>query len=165
MSYYKTNDPAVLAAYQSVQAQTAVLRQQAKAFGERFGGEGLVSFSASGHRFAGVRFLHQQPLDVWTAWDKNGMQRPRRKAKAGIPQDRRDALKALNEDWEANAPTEQVSMDPFFQSVGTDWGNVMWSGASWFQRGEWMYFKTSIKLAAEEILGSEFEAAEKAEAA
>lgn len=165
MSYFKTNDPAVLAAYQSVKAQTAALKQQAKVFGDRFGGEGLVSFSASGHRFAGVRFFHQQPLDIWTTWDNNGMQRPRRKPKAGTPQDRRDALKALNEDWEANAPTEQVSMDPFFQSVGTDWGNVMFNGASWFQRGEWIYFKTFIKLSAQEILGSEFEAAEKAEAA
>jgi len=165
MSYYKTNDPAVLAAYQSLKAQTAVLRQQAKIFGDRFGGEGLVYFSASSRRFAGVRFLHQQPLDIWTAWDKDGMQRPRRKAKAGTPQDRRDALKELIAEWEANAPTELVPMDPFFQSVGTDWGNVMFNGASWFQRGEWIYFKTGLKLTAQEILGSEFEAAEKAEAA
>jgi hypothetical protein len=159
MSFYKTNDPAVLAAHRAVQDATAALRQQAKAFGERFGGEGLIGYSASGHRFAGIRFVLQKPLDIWTAWDKDGMQRPRAKAKPGTTQERRDTLKALRAEWDANAPTDRVSMDPLFQSVGIDWGNVMFSGASWFRFGDWMYFDTRLKLTAQEILGSEFEAA------
>jgi hypothetical protein len=162
MSFYKTNDPEVVAAYQALENAAEALKQQAKAFGERFGGEGLIYFSASGHRFAGVRFALQQPLDIWTAWDKDGMQRPRSKPKAGTSQERRDALKTLHAEWDANAPTERVSMDPFFQSVGTNWGDVMFSGASWFRCGEEIYFNTRLKLTAQEILGSEFEAAKAA---
>ncbi|AUR92684.1 coil containing protein [Vibrio phage 1.175.O._10N.261.55.B3] len=72
-------------------------------------------------------------------------------------------LKSLQDEYsEMTNGVENISFDDFFESIGTDWGNLMFSGLNWFECDGFVYLASGMDLSsnATEILGSEFEAAQ-----
>jgi hypothetical protein len=162
MSFYKTNAPAVLAAWEEQHAQKVALKEKIDAFAGRFGGVGLTY--ADPARFAGLRFSPEAPRDLWITADRDGLQWPRRKPLKGASAETKAALKALNAEWEQFFPGERVSSDGLYQSLGfASSMDFMFEGLTLFVHDGFLYASTRKAMPAmTEILGSEFEAAERA---
>ena len=67
--------------------------------------------------------------------------------------------------WDINYPTLRVCFNPFLQSLGTEWGELLFTGIGYFQGVDgYIYVETGATLAEHmvEILHSEYLAAKKA---
>lgn len=74
-------------------------------------------------------------------------------------------LAELNKKYnEGVSQLSKVDFEPFFNSFGTNWGDLMFSGLKWFELDGYVYFATGADFRDRmtEILGSEFEAADSA---
>lgn len=164
MSYYKTNDPAVLTAWEKYTADRKALQAKVDAFSARFRGEGLLYRHPAS--FAGIKFPNYTVSKaLWRNPDSNGLQRPRKNPLPGAGAETKRALKALNADWDENAPKDSISMHPVFQAMGhCNSLDFIIGGISLFVHDGWLYAETgSVKTPKlTEILGSEWEAAREA---
>lgn len=161
MSFFKTNDPVVMAAWNKEKAAYAALRKAADEFAARYAGTGHLYSNPS--RFAGVRFHPPKPRDLWRAPDSHGLQCPRTRPLKGASASTREELKALNADWMAHVPKERVDSDELYRTLGVSWGDFLLSGLEMFQHGGWLYAKTGTQMKSmTEILGSEYSAASEA---
>lgn len=159
MNYYKTNDPAVLAAWETERAEHKALQAKIDTFAARFGGRGLMYTEPA--CFAGIIFKAPLGRDQWTAPDQYGLQRPRAKPLKGASPETKAALKTLNAEWQEHYPTGTVDSDPFYQSLGCNSSmDFIFGGLTLFVHDGWVYLKCGIKMPQlTEILGSEFDAA------
>lgn len=172
MAYYKTRDAGVLAAWKTYREGCDRLQVLADEFAATFpGATALVRTDwHSGRSFYGLRFKPAMPQPLWTKPDeKTGYsQFPRRGLPPGTKGDERKALnaelKALNEDFNARKPKEKSDMQPFLEAMGLGGGALFFAGYKHIITDDCLYISTSAKPndAMVEILGSEFEAAEKA---
>lgn len=164
MSFFKTNDPEVMAAWHKEMVAFAALRKAADEFATRYGGTGHL-YSNPG-RFAGVKFSPPKPRELWRAPDCNGLQCPRTKPLTGSSASTREELKALNADWLAHVPRKLVDSDELYRTLGVDRSDFVFSGLEMFQHGGWIYAKTGTHMKRmTEILGSEYSAASEAQGA
>lgn len=172
MAYYKTSDAGVLAAWKTYREGCDRLQVLADAFAATFpGAKALVSTDwHSGKRFYGLSFNPRMPQPLWTKPDeKTGFsQFPRRSLPPGTKGEERKALNAelkkLNEDFKERKPKEKVDMQPFLESIGLGGGVLFFAGCKLVFVEDVLFVSTSAKPneVMTEILGSEFEAAEKA---
>lgn len=163
MSYYKTNDPEVMAAWKKDRTDRAALQTKIDAFAARFSGKGLMY--AEPARFAGINFPVLMDRNLWCAPDSNGLQRPRSKPLKGASTEIKTALKTLNTVWQVHMPTGQVRSDQLYKAMGH--GNSLdfvFGGITLFVHDGWLYAKTGYEKMPKltEILGSEYEAAHEA---
>ncbi len=191
--YFKTNDPLVIKAHDTMVADSNRLFENCKKFAELFDGVNMMSTSSTGRSFGGLKLNNYYPdifnssspvredTHLWTVPDQHGISWPRKaidikKFKKIISDkdvDVKEAVKKakadldeLRDKWSnERVGMEPVSFDPFFKSFGTDWGNLMFSGLRWFPHDGHIYFETGADFRDRmtEILGSEFEAAEAAQ--
>lgn len=149
--------------------------------GRRFGGLVLNDYHADiFNESAPVR----EDKHLWTSPNNNQISRPRSSldvkkfktellSKGVTDQDvvktkvkeAKAELETLQEEYRKGvSKLEDVSFDPFFETLGTNWGNLMFSGLKWFKHDGFMYFETGENFGDRmtEILGSEFETAEEA---
>lgn len=144
--------------YESLNA----MKKECDAFALVFGGNGaLISFTITGHSFYGIDFKGCVPenSELWTKPRKQNefTAHPRSSVKG---KDLKLALKELNDKYKALRPNvTTLRFDPIYEALGTNWGDVMFSGMQWFKQGDFIYFSTGTSSSAEEIMGSEFEAA------
>lgn len=160
MSYYKTNDPAVLAAWAKNKADRAELQAKVDAFAARFGGKGLMY--ADPARFAGIKFPVPLGRDRWTAPDEHGLQRPRSRPLKGASPETKASLKELNAEWQEHYPDGRVSVDPIYKAMGHHSSlDFILGGVNLFVHDGWLYAKTGHEKMPKltEILGSEYDAA------
>lgn len=161
-AFYKSNDAAVLAAIAAYEARKQVVRAAGKEFADYYGGKLLSRSDLHGYSIAGLCFQPAKDDPLWTKPEREnaGMQRPRA-AVMGATKEQRAALAELKAGWKARFPQEKADMAPVLAAMGTDWGNLFFSGFAMFQHDGYVYVNTSTKLATSmvEILGSEFHAA------
>lgn len=172
MAYYKTEAPEVKKAWEEFQANAKKVHVAGNAFAEQFeGAKALFSNNwHSGCGFFGLCFSPVINSPIWTKpdWKLGKYQRPRSAVQAGIKGEERKALKveleALQAKWKAGEPKEKASLDDFLASIGTHSGNLFFSAFKQFIGADGaFYFSTTVSLSnVVEILGSEFDAAEKA---
>lgn len=161
MSFFKTNDPEVMAAWNKESAAHSELRKAADEFAARYGGTGHLYSSPV--RFAGVKFTPPKPRDLWRAPDNHGLQCPRTRPLTGASASTREELKALNADWMAHVPEERVDSNELYRTLGVSWGDFFFSGLEMFQHGGWLYAKTGTHMKRmTEIMGSEYSVASEA---
>lgn len=165
-AYYKTNDPAVMAALQERSKQVRAVLDAGKAFANAFGGGDVIWRNDSrGTEFIGVRFEPKKDARLWTHPDpkQNGIQRPRNTLQKATP-DEKAELKALREKWNAEFPRIKYDMGPLLAAMGTDWGNLLFAGFGMFQHGGFLWVTTGAKLGPcmVEVLASEYKAAKAA---
>lgn len=171
MAYYKTNDPAVSAAWTAYVAKADELQKQGEDFAAMFpNAKPLFSTDIhSGRRFFGLSFTPTAPQPLWTKPDPKcgNVQRPRSSLPAGIKGDERKALKAeldlLAERYKANAPKAKADLEPFLAAMGLGGGRLFFAGYKQVITDDWVYIETTANPgpAMTEILGSEFEAVNK----
>lgn len=172
MAYYKTSDAGVLAAWKTYREGCDRLQVIGEAFAKRYeGAKPLFQTSFhSGRHFYGLTFSPVMPQPIWTLPDPKAerSQFPRRSAPAGIKGEERKAIKAeldrLNAEYKEHEPKEKADMQPFLKSMGLDGGALFFSTYKHVHAGDCLYVSTTAKPSAVmvEILGSEFDAAEKA---
>ncbi len=172
MAYYKTSDAGVLAAWKTYTEGCDRLQVSADAFAATFpGAKALIRTDwHSGRSFYGLSFNPRMPQPLWTKPnEKTGFsQFPRRSLPPGTKGEERKALNAelkkLNDDFKERRPKETSDMQPFLDSMGLGGGTLFFAGYKHIVTDDCIYVSTSAKPndALTEILGSEFEAAEKA---
>lgn len=164
MSFYKTNNPAVLLAEDKLDKEKELLVQEAKAFAELFGAKQVLYNKSMDFSFGGLCFSPAQDLKLWTNPDrKHGHQKPRVKV-TKLTDEEKQQHKKLLEDWQNNYPNRSVRNDEFYSSFGKEVGSFFFSSLMWFAWDGFVYLKTEVALSQPmiEILGSEFNTAHKA---
>lgn len=166
MSYWKFTSKEALAAWDDMERQEAELKSQGESFAALFDGKPVYQKTMCDWRFYGVRFDGHVYVaaDLWTKpTSKNGYsQQPRVKVPASLKRE----SEALWQLWNAQRPSVTADREAFYESIGLDWGNLLFSGFSMFRHGDVIFAETGATPKAEaggvEILGSEYGAARKA---
>ena len=189
--YYKTNCEKALKAISQMNQQKDELVKKIDKIAAHFNARAMTSTSTTGVRFGGLALNNyqgyswekNQPIRedkiLWTAPDTNDISWPRTsltkkhfeslirgmddQSAKELMKAKRLELKLLQDEYaEMTKGVESVSFDSFFESIGTDWGNLMFSGLNWFECDGFVYLASGMDLSssATEILGSEFELAQ-----
>lgn len=188
--YYKTNCEKVLSAISQMNQEKDNLVKKIDKIASHFNARAMTSTSTTGVRFGGLvlnnyqgySWEKNQPIRedkiLWTSPNSNNISWPRtsltkkhfeplirgmddQNAKE-LMKSKRLELKELQDEYsEMTKGIESISFDSFFESIGTDWGNLMFSGLNWFECNGYVYLASGMDLSssATEILGSEFESA------
>ncbi|WP_337038601.1 MULTISPECIES: hypothetical protein [Pseudescherichia] len=160
MSYYKYNSAEALAALADMESQERDLKKLGESFAGIFGGKPVFQKTASDWRFHGIRFedgMYGSHL-LWTKPNANNgwSQQPRVK----VPANLKEESKALWFLWNEKRPDLIVSRDQFYESLGLDWGNLLFGGFEMFRLGDVIFVGTGCTPKSEsgavEILGSEY---------
>ncbi|WP_153164361.1 hypothetical protein [Stenotrophomonas nematodicola] len=164
MTYYKTNDPAVLTAWEQERAGKAELQAEIDAFAARFGGEGLMYADTA--RLAGIRFSPAKPRDLWRSPDHNGLQWPRSAPLKGATAETKAALKALQAEWNDHLPAREIDTNAVYRALGFSSSlDFLFEGLRLFRANGFVYASTKKAMPRmTEILGSEYELAKAARA-
>lgn len=188
--YYKTNCEKVLSAISQMNQEKDNLVKNIDKIADHFNARAMTSTSTNGVRFGGLvlnnyqgySWEKSQPIRddkiLWTVPNANKISWPRtsltkkhfeslirdmddQEAKE-LMKTKRLELKSLQDKYsEMTKGIESISFDSFFESIGTDWGNLMFSGLNWFECDGYVYLASGMDLSSSaiEILGSEFESA------
>lgn len=188
--YYKTNCEKVLSAISQMNQEKDNLVKKIDKIASHFNARAMTSTSTTGVRFGGLvlnnyqgySWEKNQPIRedkiLWTSPNSNNISWPRKSLtkshfkdlirnmsdeEAGeLMKKKRSELKVLQDEYnEMTKGIDSISFDRFFESIGTDWGNLMFSGLNWFEFGGFVYLASGMDLSSNaiEILGSEFESA------
>jgi len=158
--YYKTDNPAVLAIHAQIEAAKDVLLAGAKAVAAEFNGRPMFSHNIHSYEFANLvlnDYYDRADRDFWTKPNRQTqISSPRTSKVKGKSQEQADFIKKYYE----MAP-KSVDLEPLYKAMGTDWGNLCFSGYTMFFVDGTLYFGTSAALGEvmTEIMGSEFDAA------
>lgn len=166
MSYWKFTSAESLAAWDEMVRQEEELKKQGSTFAALFGGNPAYQKTMCDWRFYGVLFFGRAygHEDLWTkGTSKNGGARqPRVKVPAALKRE----SEALWQLWNDQRPHITADREAFYESIGLDWGNLMFCGFASFRYGDVIYVETRATPKPEaggvEILGSEYAAAERA---
>lgn len=171
MAYYKTSDARVLAAWKTYREEADRLQVLGNEFAKRYEGASAMFSTSfhSGRRFFGLKFNPAMPQPLWTKSDHKagGSQFPRQALPPGTKGDERKALKLeltqLREDFNEHKPKGEADMQPFLDSMGLGGGALFFGSYKHVAKDDCLYVSTTAKPSSlmTEILGSEFEAAEK----
>ena len=171
MAYYKTSDARVLAAWKTYREEADRLQVLGNEFAKRYEGASAMFSTSfhSGRRFFGLKFNPAMPQPLWTKPDHKagGSQFPRQALPPGTKGDERKALKLeliqLREDFNEHKPKGEADMQPFLDSMGLGGGALFFGSYKHVAKDDCLYVSTTAKPSSlmTEILGSEFEAAEK----
>ncbi|WP_421180390.1 hypothetical protein [Aeromonas enteropelogenes] len=160
--YYKTIDAGVLAAHANFEAAKNALFEKANALGKEF--NGTPKFSSDVNRFKCAHlvlnnYYQREDKDLWTKPDKHSLSAPRRGKVKGKTKEQ----EALRERYWEMFP-EPVNTNPLYESMGLNWGDLLFGGGfTMFAHDGAIYLRTGAEVGPmmTEILGSEFEAAER----
>lgn len=166
MSFWKFSSKEALAAWDEMQRQEDELTAASREFASIFNGKPVYQRTMCDWRFYGVRFDGNEygNAGLWTKpTSKNGYaQCPRVK----VPANLKAESEALWQLWNEKRPRNIADKEAFYQSIGLDWGNLIFSGFSTFRYGDVIYVATGATPKPEaggaEILGSEYNAVHKA---
>jgi len=173
MSCYKVTDPAVIAIYEQMMDQVRALKAEALAFAEKFDAKPCYCNEVSQFRFSGLilkNYYQRSDMALWTSPIRGvGKSWPRRSLKripAWSKEDftaKKAALAELQRAYEEAWPViDKVDRDPLWDAIGTNWGELAFSGISLFFVDGELYLSTRLELKiCTEIIGSEYAAAEK----
>jgi hypothetical protein len=164
-AFYKTSDPAVLAAMAAYEREVGSVFAAGKEFSAHYGGKLLTRADLHGRSVAGLCFEPAKDDPLWTKPDAQqaGMQRPRTSLK-GATKEQRAALAELAAGWRVRFPSAKADLEPVLATMGTDWGSLFFTNFAMFQHEGAVYASTGAKLAPcmVEILSSEYAAAKAA---
>jgi hypothetical protein len=171
MPTYKITTPEAVQACKAFDEARDALLARGRVFAARYpGSKPIYTYDVHGSSLHGVAFSPVNDSPLWTRPQRDGgdVQRPRKEPAKGIKGDERReqvaALKVLNAEWDAHFPAEKVDRLPVLAALGTDWGSVLLNGMRYFELEGAVYLNTTISLIDgwQEILGSEYEAADAA---
>ncbi|MEC4728156.1 hypothetical protein HWQ46_21705 [Shewanella sp. D64] len=165
--YYKVEDRNALAAYQLIDQQRKVGNDAASELEKRFDGVAIFRRSLDRITFIGLKlssFKLREDSRLWVkpsahhgfaSWPKA------RTANLAL----KGRLVEMRVAWRGLVP-EPVELEPFYQTLGISWCDLVFGGIDFFECDGVIYVGTSASLnVGVEILGSEFNEMKKMEAA
>lgn len=167
--YFKTNNPAVLTAYNEFRSAHTKLKKQAELFAEQFDAEPVILADSDSIYFAGLKFKNpsQVNFDIWRKPDRTFKScslrvKPLNKhatEEFNITQKKwNDLYQVFFKDFEGQyRPT--VNKEPFYNSLGVNSGDLFFSSLQAFLHDGNVYINTGLSIKFVEIVGSEYEAA------
>ena len=164
--FFKTNAPEAVQAITDFFAKKSALHAAADAFAAEFDAKAVVTMDIN--RVSYVGFIFNNPDQVNTGvWTKPSPSyhrishlraKPTKKEFKAEWVEASEKHKALFDKYFPNG--SRIDKDEIYRSLGTDWGNVAFTGLACFLHDGYVYVNTGLsKLNAEEILGSEYEKA------
>lgn len=162
MSFYKTNCPVAIKAWDDYNAAAADLRARCESFAAGFGGK--AALYGNPLRFGGILFDSSPGGDLWCAADRDAVHKPRRIPRRGSTPEVRAAVKENISKWDAGRPDDRVCFDPIYKALGKNNSmDFIFTGMKLVRHGGWIYADTGADMPLmTEILGSEFAEANKA---
>ncbi|WMC11712.1 hypothetical protein PU634_04935 [Oceanimonas pelagia] len=163
--YYKTSEPAVIAAYQKMMADAHDLRDRAQACCNEFDAMPVIGQCAREYRYHGMRlngFDVREDRHLWTRPDPNygGLSKVRSRL-TGHSAELKELRARVKQHW---PEPDTVSKDGLYQALGTNWGNILLCGIAITEYNGTLYLATSATLTGcTEITGSEYQQAEREE--
>ena len=172
MPFYKTSEKEVLAAYAAYAEKNIEVVAEAKAFADQFNATPVYRHDLFGRSFFGLKFSPALTSPLWTKSGDGDTQRPRTAlprdvSRTSTPEARKRlnaSLKELGAKYSENFPQIKASLEPLWESIGTDWGNLLLCGVGFFATDEAVYVSTSARLndRVTEIFASEYSKAKEA---
>lgn len=161
--YYKTTEPAVIAAYQKMMADAQDLLDRATVCCAEFDAEPVIGQDVNGYRFYGLRFNNYSKREDKHLWTKPDPRRGLLSSVRSRATGHAAALKALKEKVEQHWPKPStVSKDGIYKSLGTTWGNMLLCGIGITEHNGTLYLTTQAKIHnCIEITGTEYEQAQR----
>lgn len=166
MPYYKTSEKEAVAAYAAYAEQNTGVVAEAKAFADRFNATPVYRHDLFGRSFFGLKFSPALTSPLWTKPGDGDTQRPRTAlprdiSRTSTPEARKRLnamLKALYAEYSENFPKGKASLEPLWESIGTDWGSLLLCGVGFFATDEAIYVSTPARLndRVTEIIASEY---------
>ncbi|HGE6046412.1 TPA: hypothetical protein ACGGS3_000626 [Vibrio cholerae] len=164
--YYKSTSDEPVNALASYREQKESYARLFDPLTNHFNAKAIFTYSHHGVSFYSIAFNDYESLEDKDLWTKPDFRsacacRVRSSVKG---KDNSQRLKALKEKYDSLIPkdAESPSLHPFYDSIGTNWGDLVFSGMKWFEYDGAVYIATSLKLTKNviEITGSEFSTAE-----
>lgn len=135
-----------------------------QSFAQLFDGVAVYATSADSRRFAGIRLKDYESRADKHLWTKPTKQNGYVSSVRSKPlsQAHKAEHEALQQRYLKNKPElSQVSFDMLYKDLGTNWGELLFTGISFFSHNDDLYISTKASLKnCTEILGSEYSAAE-----
>lgn len=166
--FFKTSNPAALAAWDQYLLDSQKLNEEARKLAEVLGSGGRAVFKTdvSGRRFYAMSFPgEERPFarELWTVQrEATGWScEPRR---SRIPARLRTLAKELADTWHDYRPVTSARTDALLSALGLDFSIALFGGLQWFRVGDVIYVSAGIKPSNDrmvEILSDEFYAAKK----
>lgn len=169
--YYTISYSEAIKAWNAYELACHALEKACQAVAKKYeGSKPVYASSVHGLAFHGLKFEPALDSPLWTiAMEKEGyVQRPRSALPKNFKGDRKESNRlrnALETTWRADMATipGRVNQEPFWEAIGTNWGNLFFASIEWFRFQNVIYVATSATLdpRAVEITGSEYDAAKK----
>ncbi|EHL4535587.1 hypothetical protein KCE03_000998 [Salmonella enterica subsp. enterica serovar 4,[5],12:b:-] len=166
--FFKTSNPAALAAWDQYLLDSQKLNEEARKFAEVLGGGGRAVFKTDvgGRRFYAMSFPgEERPFarELWTVQrETTGWScEPRR---SRIPAHLRTLAKELADTWHDYRPVTSARTNALLSALGLDFSIALFGGLQWFRVGDVIYVSAGIKPSHDrmvEILSDEFYVAKK----
>ncbi|AWX99540.1 hypothetical protein A8139_05675 [Marinomonas primoryensis] len=161
MSFYKSNSAIVPTAWKDFETKVATLRKEHEVFADFFNATPAMAFSSNGSRFKGLflnDFESREDKDCWTKPRPQNHQISHLRAKVKGDENKAK-LAELETEYQKRKPTNsEAKMDDLLESMGLNWGMLLFTGIEWRLIDNIFYVKTEAKLSENmtEILGSEY---------
>ncbi|ELH1937236.1 hypothetical protein RPH50_001943 [Salmonella enterica] len=166
--FFKTSNPAALAAWDQYLLDSQKLNEEARKLADVLGGGGRAVFKndVGGRRFYAMSFPGEdRPFarELWTVQrETTGWScEPRR---SRIPAHLRTLAKELADVWHDYCPMTSARTDVLLPALGLDFSVTFFGSLEWFRVGDVIYVRAGIKPSHDrmvEILSDEFYAAKK----
>lgn len=166
--FFKTSNPAALAAWDQYLLDSQKLNEEARKLAEVLGGGGRAVFKTDvgGRRFYAMSFPgEERPFarELWTVQRKTtGWSCESRRSR--IPAHLRTLAKELADTWHDYRPVTSARTDALLPALGLDFSVTFFGSLEWFRVGDVIYVSAGIKPSNDrmvEILSDEFYAAKK----
>lgn len=166
--FFKTNKPKAVNAFNKFNADRVALRASADDFAQEYDAKAVILADSDRVYFGGISFNNNSSVnrEIWRKPDRKfSISHIRSKPTKKEFQAEFDAeLEKWKSLKEKHFPSgSEVKKSDFYETLGFDWGDLFFSSFACFEHNGFLYIDTSIpKIAehAEEILGSEYQAAD-----
>lgn len=166
--FYKTSKPEIVAAIETLEAEKKAFIFAAEIWAGQFDGNAIFSDQSDRISVAGIVLNNRHDRDDLEYWTKPvSAKKYASWPRAKMPKVAQAVMLAqITERYHSTMP-EPVKREALFKAISCSWGDFVFSGLYFFVVDGYAYFKTGIYLPEvdekiTEILGSEFNAANKA---
>ena len=158
VKYYRTSNPEVLTAYKEMIDAAKNMRAELEKACGAFNAEPVIRPSLGPHSFWGMRlknYCSRKDTHLWTKPDsKAGFSSRPRSRVTGYSKEFKDVKLKFTE---ATKSIGSVSKEPFYRSIGGNWGDFLFYGLAVTECEGVLFLKTAAELQnCIEITGTEY---------
>jgi hypothetical protein len=146
INFYQTEEKAALTALSQHKTKAKDLKAAFDVFANEFNAKAVFAHSVHGVRFHGLALNNpytREDAALWTK-PKDGVSNIRSRITG---KENAAKLRELKSRYQDLLPeVREVSLDNFFDAIGTHWGDIVFSGIAYFELDGVIYIKTRLTL-------------------